>query len=135
MMYVTVPSGCNRRRTASASIPMPIRSSELNISSACCLVRDIEVLRLNSIVAKPAKIIPDGRGVLAKAVIFPKRTCRKNAHHRPSECRDWRGFCNNGLQGLEPQEFRTKILRTKELGASSRFLHVPCASDLRGLSV
>src|SRR5208282_5962109 len=41
MMYVTVPSGCSLRRTASASMPMPIRSSELNISSACCLVRDI----------------------------------------------------------------------------------------------
>src|SRR6266576_7101232 len=30
-----------RRRTASASIPMPIRSSDRNISRACCLVRDI----------------------------------------------------------------------------------------------
>src|SRR2546423_11386158 len=95
---------------------MPIRSSELNISSACCLVRDMVVLRLNSIVAKPAKIIPDGRGVLAKAVIFPTRTCRKNAHHPPSECRDWRGLYKNGLQSLEPQEIRSKILRTKELG-------------------
>src|SRR5215475_13007124 len=41
MMYVTTPSGCKRRRTASASMPIPIRSSERNISSACCLVRDI----------------------------------------------------------------------------------------------
>src|SRR5215472_6129855 len=33
-----MPSGCQRRRTASASIPMPIRSSERKSSSACSRV-------------------------------------------------------------------------------------------------
>ena len=37
--------GCSLRRTASASMPMPIRSSERNKSRACCLVRDIGTKR------------------------------------------------------------------------------------------
>src|SRR5215831_11515450 len=40
MMYVTTPSGCSLRRTASASMPIPIRSSDRNISNACCLLND-----------------------------------------------------------------------------------------------
>src|SRR4051794_13817172 len=39
MMYVTTPSGCSLRRSASASMPMPMRSSERKRSRACCLVR------------------------------------------------------------------------------------------------
>src|SRR5579883_984368 len=39
MMEATTPSGCSRRRTASASMPMPIRSSDRNRSRACAFVR------------------------------------------------------------------------------------------------
>src|SRR5713101_4125130 len=39
MMYVTTPSGCSLRRAELASMPMPMRSSDWNMSSACCLVR------------------------------------------------------------------------------------------------
>src|SRR5579872_1294134 len=39
MMYVATPSGWSLRRTASASMPMPMRSSERNKSRACCLVK------------------------------------------------------------------------------------------------
>src|SRR6267154_4555304 len=41
MMYVATPSGCSLRRSESASMPRPIRSSERKRSSACCLVRDM----------------------------------------------------------------------------------------------
>src|ERR1700693_4607936 len=41
IMYVTTPSGCSLRRCVSASMPSPIKSSERNRSSACCLVRDM----------------------------------------------------------------------------------------------
>src|SRR5580658_2880070 len=57
MMYVTVPSGCSLRRTASASIPMPIRSSELNISSACCLLRDINLSDFIGVSAVTSKLL------------------------------------------------------------------------------
>src|SRR5260370_31424260 len=42
MMYVATPSGCSLRRIASASMPIPIRSSERNISRAWCLVKGIK---------------------------------------------------------------------------------------------
>jgi hypothetical protein len=36
---------------------------------------------------------------------------------RPSERLDWRGFCKNGLQNLEPQEFMGQNLDNKRLVA------------------
>src|SRR6184192_2819943 len=50
MMYVTTPSGWHWRRTASASMPMPMRSSERNISRASCLVNDtVEIVQRSAI--------------------------------------------------------------------------------------
>src|SRR6267154_991 len=43
MIYVATPSGWSLRRSESASMPSPMRSSERNRSRACCLVRDMNL--------------------------------------------------------------------------------------------
>ena len=100
---------------------MPIRSSDSNISSACCLVRDIGITEPVFIVTKPAEK-NSWRAALMSA--FSASPFWENGRFRgypppppPSESRDWRGVCKNGLQNLEPQGFRGQNLENKGVRA------------------
>src|ERR1035437_6310254 len=67
MMYETMPSGCHLRRMESASMPMPIRSSERNKSSACWRV----------IITEPRREFQDTRHfVAARAALAHTRIMR-----------------------------------------------------------